>query len=74
MPLATSGSHEPAPVLACLWELSDGTCAFVLEHRVAPRWELRMIRRGSVVGGCRFHALDQLMAESLAEYRAATDR
>src|SRR5439155_6308011 len=45
MPLATSGRHDPVPVLACLWELSDGTCAFVVEHRVAPRWELRMIRR-----------------------------
>jgi hypothetical protein len=70
MPLDTSGL---AAVLACLWELSDGTRAFVVEHRVAPRWELRMVRRGSVVDGRRFHALDELMAKSLAEYRAATE-
>jgi hypothetical protein len=73
MLLAACGPHDPVPVLACLWELSDGTCAFVVEHRFAPRWELRMIRRGTVVGGCRFNALDELMAKSLAEYRAATD-
>ena len=73
MPLAASTSRDPVPVLACLWELSDGTCAFVVEHRDAPRWELRMIRRGGVVIGGRFHGLDDLMSKSLAEYRAATD-
>ena len=71
---ATTAPHRPAAVLACLWELRDGTCAFVVEHVGAPRWELRIMRRGSIVGERRFEAIVDLMATSLAEYHAASER
>ena len=58
--------------LTCLWELSDGTQARVVEHGSSPRWELCVIRRGRVVQRQRCRSVDELMAASTALYAAAT--
>jgi hypothetical protein len=60
--------------LTYLWELSDGTRACVVEHLSAPRWELCMVRHGHVVYVCRCETVADLMARSLAEFVAASER
>jgi hypothetical protein len=57
-------------IVACLWEIANGTRALLLEHRDAPRWELRTIRGQRVFRQLRFEAIADLMVRSLAEYTA----
>jgi hypothetical protein len=64
--------HECQSFLTCLWELSGGLRACVVEHPAAPRWELCLVRRGDVVGRHRCATIAELMAESLAEYVRAS--
>ena len=58
-------------ILACLWEIGNGTRALLLEHQDTPRWELRTVRGERVVRQLRFAAIADLMVRSLAEYTAA---
>jgi hypothetical protein len=58
-------------MLACLWEIANGTRALLLEHHDHPRWELRTVRGGRVFRRFRFAAISDLMARSLAEFTAA---
>jgi len=58
-------------LLACLWEIANGTRALLLEHQDAPRWELRTVRGERVCRQLRFAAISDLMAHSLVEYAAA---
>ena len=60
--------------LTCLWELSEGLRACVVEHHSAPRWELCVVRRDRVVHASRCETIPELMARSLAEFVAATER
>lgn len=63
--------HPPEPILTCLWELANGTRALVVEHSDAPRWELRLVRHGQLLQGCRCDTLADLMARSLTEFTAS---
>jgi hypothetical protein len=58
--------------LTCLWELSGGPRACVVEHPAPPRWELRVVRHGEVVRSHRCATIAELMAQSLEEYDRAT--
>lgn len=66
--------EDPPPFLTCLWELSDGLRACVVEHHSAPRWELWVTRRNRVVHVSRWDTIPELMARSLAEFAAASER
>jgi hypothetical protein len=68
-PAATPASE---PYLTCLWELSGGPRACVVEHATAPRWELCLVRHGLVVARRRCETVAELMAASLAEYMRAS--
>jgi hypothetical protein len=69
---ADRGASSPSPsILACLWEIANGTRALLLEHHDTPRWELRTVRGERVFRRFRFEAIGDLMARSLAEYMAA---
>ena len=59
-------------VLVWLWELRDGTRAGVIEHAVAPRWELRLIRHKRVVHQTRYQSCDDLMTAAMAEHLKMT--
>jgi len=64
-------SALPAPsIVACLWEIADGTRALLLEHQDTPRWELRTMCGPRVFRQLRFEAISDLMVRSLAEYTA----
>jgi hypothetical protein len=73
MAFETTGPNESPSVLVCLWELSNGTRAILVEHADGPRWELRIARRGRFVQGWRFERIADLMATSLAEHGAASE-
>jgi hypothetical protein len=57
-------------IVACLWEVANGTRALLLEHQDTPRWELRTIRGQRVFRQLRFEAITDLMVRALAEYTA----
>jgi len=59
-------------VLTYLWELSDGTCAYVVEHAFAPRWEVCLVRRDRVVQRQRCETIEQMMATSMGFHAAAS--
>ena len=61
-------------VLTYLWELSDGTRAYVVEHAFAPRWEVCLVRRDRVVQRQRCETIEQLMAASMSFHAAASAR
>jgi hypothetical protein len=52
-------------VLTYLWELSDGTRAYVVEHAFAPRWEVCLVRRDRVVQRQRCETIEELMLASM---------
>jgi hypothetical protein len=58
--------------LTCLWEISGGPRACVVEHPAAPRWELCLVRQGQVLRRHRCATVAELMAESLAEFVRAS--
>jgi hypothetical protein len=61
-----SESNAAEAVLAWLWELPDGTKAAVVEHPAAPRWELRVTRRGRVLERERCDSFFDLISASMA--------
>jgi hypothetical protein len=63
--------HQCQSFLTCLWELSGGSRACVVEHPAAPHWELCVVRRGEVVTRHRCATIAELMAQSLEEYNRA---
>jgi hypothetical protein len=63
-------SRSSPSIVACLWEIANGTRALLLEHQDTPRWELRTIRGQRVFRQLRFEAITDLMVRSLAEYTA----
>jgi hypothetical protein len=69
--LGERGASSSPSMLACLWEIANGTRALLLEHHDNPRWELRTVRGERVFRRFRFEAISDLMARSLAEYMAA---
>jgi hypothetical protein len=71
MPHESTADDSPS-FLTCLWELSGGTRACVVEHPDAPRWELCLVRHGRVVSRCRSETIAELMAQSLAAYAASS--
>jgi hypothetical protein len=70
--MADRVSAQAPRILTCLWELSDGTRAVLLEYSHQPRSELRTVRRDCVVQQFRCDAIGDLMVRSLAEYQAAS--
>jgi hypothetical protein len=66
-----AGAFSSPSLLACLWEIANGTRALLLEHQDTPRWELRTLRGQQVFNQLRFEAITDLMVRSLAEYTAA---
>jgi hypothetical protein len=64
--------HDGQSFLTCLWELSGGARACVVEHPAAPRWELCLVRHGHVVRSHRCATVAELMAQSLEEYDRAS--
>jgi hypothetical protein len=60
--------------LTSLWELWDGTSACVVEHPVAPRWEVCLIRRDRVVQRHHCDTIEQLMTTAMGLHAAATAR
>ena len=62
----------PENVLTHLWELSDGTRAYVVEHAFAPRWEVCLVRRDRVVRRRRCETVEELMAASMRFHASAS--
>ena len=59
-------------VLTYLWEISDGTRAYVVEHAFAPRWEVCLVRRDRVVRRRRCETVEELMAASMRFHASAS--
>jgi hypothetical protein len=59
-------------VLTYLWELSDGTRAYVVEHAFAPRWEVCLVRRDRVVQRQRCETIEELMLASMRLHASAS--
>jgi hypothetical protein len=59
-------------VLRYLWELSDGTRAYVIGHAFAPQWEICLVRRDRVLQRQRCETVEQLMAASMGLHAAAS--
>jgi hypothetical protein len=62
------------PVMAWLWEMSDGTRAGVVEHAAPPQWELRIVKAGRVIESERCVSFSDLIAAAMAAHYKAGSR